>query len=691
MSRRALVLDGLWYSLCPSFTTLSLSRSTPIPKPTGRNPRLYPLPSISSPSSGSRRCYNTSGGDSYKVPYNATYHNDRSEAREPRENEYRDAHLSPDPTYRPPTRRKGPLYTRTHKVQDDLLGKTNEGLESRLQYAMDNKPNIRHITQILRLLIRDRHVQPNARHYKALILANTDNERGSPQLVRGLLEEMENNGITADSGTLHGALQVGYLVEPSYMCKAKLTMQFLIQVLAVHPDYLLRQEILNKLRDRWLTLSPAGWHFVVAGLLRENQIELALEHVALMERKDISVENWLHSIIVYTLCDHRELDEVYNVMRARVDQGHNMTHRLWMHVLTEAGKQGHYPMAHYAWRRMVELGYMHPLVEVCDDVLKMAANAGDTDMASSVFRYLRESGIPLERTQYERLVETHVAAGDLPAAFEALCTMHEAQIPLADSSTERILAHMVQSKVDRREAWQILKRLKNAKRAIPIDSVRVIADLCEHDARDDPSVVDDGVGFYKELYTLCPEGADVRVYNALIRMCRTARNRESGMFLVKEMASLGVVPNGVTFESIILMCLDAGNFRSGFMYFQDLMKRDARLSPETQVEIREICAGSVDEFAMRLQYHPFIRDDVRKLDEELQQKQKEKEANEKAGRHPVPPAVRRLNMSDEQRREYNKERRKKKRRRLAIERNMREEGWDEWEAGGTGNGSTKSE
>jgi hypothetical protein len=33
----------------------------------------------------------------------------------------------------------------------------------------------------------------------------------------------------------------------------------------------------------------------------------------------------------------------------------------------------------------------------------------------------------------------------------------------------------------------------------------------------------------------------------------------------------------------------------GFMYFQDLMKRDARLSPETQVEIREICAGSVDE------------------------------------------------------------------------------------------------
>jgi pentatricopeptide repeat protein len=374
--------------------------------------------------------------------------------------------------------------------------------------------------------------------------------------------------------------------------------------------------------------------------------------------------------MVYTLCDHGELDEVYNLMRSRVDQGHDMTRQLWMHVLTTAGKYDHHVMAHYVWRRMVELGYMHPPLAVCDDVLRMAAKAGDTELAKSVFRYITESGIAPDREQYERLVEAHVAAGDLAAAFETLSIMHETQIPLANSSTESVLSHMIQSKVDRREVWQMLKRLKNEKRSIPIDSVRVIADLCEHDAHEDPSVVDDGVGFYKELYTLCPEGADVRIYNALIRMCRTARNRESGMFLVKEMASLGVIPNGATFESIILMCLDAGNFRSGFMYFQDLVKREAALSAETQSEIRAICAGSVDEFAMRLQYHPYVRDDVRKLDEEIQE-HKER-AEEKAARHPVPPEVRRLNMTWEERRDFNKERRQRKRRRLAIERNMQE-------------------
>lgn len=454
---------------------------------------------------------------------------------------------------------------------------------------------------------------------------------------------------------------------------------YLYKVLAVHPDYLLRQEILTKMRDRWLTVSPLGWHFVAAGLLRENQIELALEHVALMERKDIFVQNWLHSIIIYTLCDHGEMDEVYKLMQARVEQGHDMTQQLWMHVLIMAGNHDHYDMAHYVWRRMVELGYMHPLLPVCDDVLRMAAKAGDIDLANSVLQYLVQIGVALDRIRYERLVEAHVAVVDLYAAFETLCTMHEAQIPLADSSTERIMDYMIQSRVDRREVWQILKRLKNWKRKIPIESARVIVNLCEHDAHADPSVVDDAVGFYREFYTVCPEGADVRIYNALIRMCRIARNRTSGMFLVKEMASLGVIPNGATFESIILMCLDAGNFRSGFLYFQDLVKREPALSAETQGEIRSICAGSVDEFAMRLQYHPYVQDDVHKVDEEPQRRQKEKEAHEKGGHNSVRPAARRFEMSPDQKREYNKQRRKRKRRRLAIERNMKEEGWDEWE------------
>lgn len=205
MSRRALVLDGLWYSLCPSFLVLNPVRPA-FSKSKGRtsNP---PPPSIANASSPARRCYGTIGehpGTRY-----TTTHNLQSDTLDPSEPpSHPDARWPGEQPITPSPRER---LSRTHKVQEDLLKWPNEALETRLQYVRDKKPNIRHITQILRLLIRDRHVQPNAQHYKALILANTDNERGSPQLVRGLLEEMENHGITADSGTLHGALQVGYL------------------------------------------------------------------------------------------------------------------------------------------------------------------------------------------------------------------------------------------------------------------------------------------------------------------------------------------------------------------------------------------------------------------------------------------------------------------------------------------------
>lgn len=215
MSRRALVLDGLWYSLCPSFTQLALSRQVPLLRPRKRSSRPRSPPAIRIAATPvSQRCYSShtrilddldesKGHSALGNPRTAISSNteppspssDHVENRPyPRTNESDNASESPAPRIR------------TVRVYKDLEEKPTSYLEALLQ--RDKTPNIRATTQVLRALIRDRHVQPRARHYKALILANTDSVRGSPEAVRGLLEEMEDNGITADSGTLHAALQV---------------------------------------------------------------------------------------------------------------------------------------------------------------------------------------------------------------------------------------------------------------------------------------------------------------------------------------------------------------------------------------------------------------------------------------------------------------------------------------------------
>lgn len=92
------------------------------------------------------------------------------------------------------------------KAKMGLKDKSESELEALLQ--RDKPLSLLETMHVLQTLIRDRHVEPRARHYKALIQANTSIAHGRPHAVRQLLEEMEDNNIAADSGTLHAALQV---------------------------------------------------------------------------------------------------------------------------------------------------------------------------------------------------------------------------------------------------------------------------------------------------------------------------------------------------------------------------------------------------------------------------------------------------------------------------------------------------
>lgn len=251
MSRQALVLDSLWYSLCPSFSQLTLRRSAPLLRPRQRCSKKSSPPTIRSaaptpaPILTSRRYYSsdTRSSDRFGIdkgtsvsetPRNASSRpptpplpsnahestttvdmdepvkpycigEDKSvtenlqDAASPRSDSQVPFKESPKPKGR----------SRAPKKQYEQLWKKSQSeLEAILQG--EENPGFVGTIEALRALIRDRHVKPRARHYKAMIQANTDNTLGSVNSVHHLLQEMEDNDITADSGTLHAALQVGY-------------------------------------------------------------------------------------------------------------------------------------------------------------------------------------------------------------------------------------------------------------------------------------------------------------------------------------------------------------------------------------------------------------------------------------------------------------------------------------------------
>ncbi|PWY71634.1 pentatricopeptide repeat protein [Aspergillus heteromorphus CBS 117.55] len=520
-------------------------------------------------------------------------------------------------------------------------------LEHMLQERVTKNPSIPGAMQILRYLIQVRGVNPETRHYRCLILAHSDPNYGSPQVVLDLLKEMEGNGIPADSATLHAVLQV----------------------LAVHPDYLLRQDIVRTLRHRWLTLSPAGWHFLVAGLIREHQFELALDHIEQMERKGSVVENWLPSLLIYYICDYKEFDEVLRLMRSRTSRGHDISLELWSYVLDMASAASHHETTRYIWRKMVELKYLQPSDQTCENVLKVAAKAGDVVLAGSVMRFLVDAKVPLKLEYYERVVKAHVMSGDLRSGFQILCQMHMTGISLEPSSTLAIYNHLTKHKTTPRDAWRMLKDLKASKRDIPIECAEVIFEVCGHFASENPHWALEGIALYKELYALCPDKVNVSVYNVLIDMCRQARNVDAGMFVVEEIAALGVVPDQTTFEYLIMMCLETGNFESAYNYFEDMLAHDALPRPEICTDIRKICGKSRDHFATRLRYHSRIMDGAR--DDGINDTH-----------HESPRTEHSSSLDTGARWAREKEQKKKTRRKIACERAQEEEGWLDYEPGG---------
>ena len=157
-------------------------------------------------------------------------------------------------------------------------------------------------------------------HYDALIRANADAENGSAEVVEGLLKEMKEEGIGTDSGLYHAVLQV----------------------LAIHPNYLLRNQIMQEMKERWLGLSPDGWHNLVVGLLRDRQFEAAMDKLEQMQSDEIYVQPWLYDIFLYQLCEVGELDEAFRMLRYRFDHYRTeISPSIWYYLLDNFSSKFH--------------------------------------------------------------------------------------------------------------------------------------------------------------------------------------------------------------------------------------------------------------------------------------------------------------------------------------------------------------
>ncbi|KAE8872365.1 hypothetical protein PTNB73_01516 [Pyrenophora teres f. teres] len=460
------------------------------------------------------------------------------------------------------------------------------------------------VMNICRILVKDRGEQPNREMYTAILHSFVDCTNGTAGKVRKVLEEM---GFWNDTdGSMSGRPKI----EPdARACEC------VLEVLAVHPDYLLRTDILEYMKSRWLALSDRARNFVVAGMLRERHFEHALSMLEDMVKNNIRVESWLFEKAMWILLEFGEAEEAFYVLNLRADvqsrgnatAASKLSDALWGALLDAAAQANLYQEANMVWTTQVQPGYLKPATGACLSVLTTASRHGDVQLATDVFRLLTERETTITTHQYEMLITTYLKANDLSAALSVILIMVDANLKVDEGTCHPLYWHLFTQKHSGdslpMQAFSLLQDFEAAGRKVPTAAVNACMQASIALDR-----LEEAVEMYKALHTVSHAGPNTNTFNILFRGCRRHMRKELAMFFANEMMQLGCKPDRLTYDRLILVCLECGDVEGALLYYEEMTSANATgtnkggMKPRKRTWERLILGTAVqgDERAVRL-------------------------------------------------------------------------------------------
>ncbi|KAL6703393.1 hypothetical protein ACN47E_009735 [Coniothyrium glycines] len=431
------------------------------------------------------------------------------------------------------------------------------GAEGRFDQVMD----------ICRILVKDRGESLNKDMYTAVLHSFVSSSNGTAGKVRKVLEEM---GFWNDANATAAT-------QPKIELDAR-GCECVLEVLAVHPDYLLRAEILEYMRSRWFPLSDRGLNFVVAGLLRERHFEQALELLEDMASKNKQVQGWLVDKAMWMLLEFGEVEEAFHVLslkqlservRCSGTATTKLSDALWAALLDAAAHKQLHGSANMVWMSQVQPGYLKPASGTCLSVLALAAQHGDIPLATDVFRVLTERETVLTTLHYELLVAAYLRSSDLQAALSVVLIMVDAKLKVDAGTCSPLYDYLSQKDDDQSSrpliAFRMLQDFEAAGRKVPTAAVNACIQASITIGR-----FDEAIEIYKALHTVSQAGPDTQTFNILLRGCHQGARKDLAMFLANEMIELGLKPDRLTYDRLILVCLQADDLQDALLYYEEM-------------------------------------------------------------------------------------------------------------------------
>ncbi len=294
------------------------------------------------------------------------------------------------------------------------------------------------------------------------------------------------------------------------------------QLLAIHPDYLLRNNVLRRMNNRRVALTHEGRWSVALGLLRDGQIEMALEYMDEMAQEAVEVTDWVFAVFVFALGNRGFVGEAAHIMHqwcqradsAGADSAHSLS--LWQYLLDHCSKSLHYAGTRFVWNHAVEAGTVNPSDGTTMNVLHTAARNGDVDLATQAIQILSARRVKLSIHHYEALVDCYVQNRDLENALKVLCIMSSVGIEPIMGSTRPVLKLLKQSPDLLNGSTDILSTLRDTWE-IPLAAINVLVEAFALHGD-----MDRALALYRDMPQLRSSGPDLSTLEVLLAKAKSA-------------------------------------------------------------------------------------------------------------------------------------------------------------------------
>lgn len=437
-------------------------------------------------------------------------------------------------------------------------------LERQLKDEVTKRPKVVTTNSLLYYLYHYRQAQPTSQHYEYLILAQAEAEHGTCDSLGDIIRDMRKDGFEMESSHLHAALRV----------------------LAIHPNYILRSEILGIMRAKNVALSTRGWHDVATALIRERQLELAMHTVEEMDEKKIEVQLWLRRLLLYGLCDVEDFQAAVEVASTLPDIGEEMSMDIWCYLLDISSKAYHHGMVAYIWSKMISKDSFNPATGVCINVLTTAARAGDPRLATSVFRVLTQRNETIQLTEYETLIEALLKASSPESALRVLCALPRVDIDPEDGTTRSLVSFLrADNQYPPSAAWSFLGSLAAEADGADAPSVPIAVVNAIMEAHVDVREPLGAQNVYDAHTDARLPTPNLRTFHILLRACVALGDVQEVERIFRMMSTFDVNADLFSYELAKQTALEARDYKAVDQYAAEIREIGGKVTMESREHV----------------------------------------------------------------------------------------------------------